>query len=80
MENNINTKEEKNRILEIKKEMIEFSDLLGSKLSPKEIEECQSKEDLAKLLDSHCDHIEGMANDTISGVDKFRERLGLTGF
>lgn len=64
---------------EIKTEMKKYTDLLGrSLLSSTDIDDCDTKEELAAIIEEHNDHLEDVLNDTQNSLGRFKERLGLT--
>tara|TARA_B110000211_G_scaffold212859_1_gene252843 strand:- start:387 stop:599 length:213 start_codon:yes stop_codon:yes gene_type:complete len=68
-------------IEKVKKEMTDYRDLIGgSLLDSSDIEICETKEELAEIIDKHNDHLEGVLNDTQSALSRFKIKLGLSEF
>ena len=68
-------------IEKIKKEMTDYRDLIGgSLLDSADIEICETKEELAEIIDKHNHHLEGVLNDTQSSLNRFKRKLGLSEF
>ena len=66
------------KLEEIKKSMLEYTDLLGGKLlDVQEIKDATTKEDLAIIIDKHHDFINDMAKDTQSSLARYKTSLGL---
>lgn len=62
----------------IKKEMIEYRDLLGQPLIGSErVKDAETKEELAEIIDEHEEHLEGVVNDTQSALRSFKTKIGL---
>lgn len=66
------------KIEEIKKKMINYIDLGGNSLLGKEeINQCETKEELAEIFEQYHDFIEAVANDTQNALLRFKNKLGL---
>jgi len=66
-------------IEKIKLEMKLFTDFHGGDLlGVDRIDECSTKEELAKIIDEHSNHLEMMLSDAKSQLDNFKKRMGLT--
>lgn len=66
------------KIEEIKKQMIDYEDLIGGQLlEVNDVEICETKEELALIIDNHNDHLEGMLNDAQSALMRFKQKLKL---
>ncbi|MBO9671954.1 MAG: hypothetical protein J7577_00805 [Sphingobacteriaceae bacterium] len=64
---------------EIKKQMKEFRDLFGGGLLEADyIDSCQTKQELAELIDRHSHHIEMMCNDAQNHLERFKNKIGLS--
>ena len=62
---------------EIKERMLNFKDFYGQDLlGVDEVNNCNSKAELARILDEHEGHLEDMLSDARSNLSNFRESLG----
>lgn len=67
-------------ILETKKALKEYRDFFGGTLIGYErIDSCKSKKELAELIEEHDSFIESMATDAQSSLDRFKQKVGLSG-
>lgn len=65
-------------IEQIKKKMEAYRDFYGGDLlNIDDIKDCNSKKELAELLDKHRRHQEAMLSDAHGHLDKFKRKLGL---
>lgn len=63
----------------IKLQMKKFKDFFGGDLLDIDaIDFCQTKQELADLIDRHSHHIEMMCNDAQSHLDRFKNKIGLS--
>lgn len=63
----------------IKAKMKKFKDFFGGDLLDIElIDSCETKQELADLIDRHSQHIEMMCNDAQSHLDRFKKNIGLS--
>lgn len=66
------------KIEEIKKKMINYTDLGGNSLLGKEeINQCETKEELAEIIEQHHNFLESVVNDTQNALLRFKNKLGL---
>ena len=67
------------KLEQIKKEMMKFSDFYGGDLLCRgDISSASTKEDLAKIIESHRRHMKMMAIDADFHLDHFKKRIGLS--
>lgn len=67
-------------IAETKKAMIEYRDFFGGTLiNSEDIKACKTKKELAEIIDAHDAFIESMATDAQSGLNRFKQKIGLSG-
>ena len=58
--------------------MKRFRDLLGGELlNVSDIDDANTGQELYDIIEKHIAHVEGMALDTISGIERFRRSLNL---
>lgn len=69
----------KMKIEEIKAEMKRYNDIFGGNLSASEmIDGCSSLEELSQIIDAHIDFLDDCVSAAKSGLEDFRQRLGLS--
>lgn len=60
--------------------MKEYRDFFGGNLiSSEKIDSCKTKKELADIIDEHDSHIEAMATDAQSSLNRFKQKIGLSG-
>ncbi len=65
-------------INKIKEKMKKYRDFYGGDLlEVSEIDKCETKEELNKILENHRAHMEDMLSDAHSHLDNFKRKLGL---
>ena len=63
---------------QLKNKMIAFRDFYGGDLlMVEEVENAETEQQLAEIIENHRNHIEDMANDAIRHLDRFKSQLGL---
>lgn len=74
-----NRKEQPMEINQIKTEMKSYIDFVGADLlGVDRVDECETKEELAQIIEEHSYHLEIVLSDAQSHLENFKKRIGLT--